>query len=98
MLYTSGIRLQTLIKQLKLNSGANNEAEIHGYLDQECKAALSKGDLLGAGEWLASTLDYDCDISTEQAVAHVLALWSSPSEAPLFPARIEELIASLSFF
>jgi hypothetical protein len=74
MLYTSGIRLQTLIKQLKLNSGANNEAEIHEYLDQECKAALSKGDLLGAGEWLASTLDYDCDISTEQAAAHVLAL------------------------
>lgn len=50
--------MQTLSKQLKANSLASTEAELHEFLDGEYKTALSKGDLLGAGEWLVSTLDY----------------------------------------
>lgn len=90
--------MQTLLKQLKLNSVASNEAEIQDFLDQEYKSALNKGDLLGAGEWLASMLDYDCGMNTEQATAHVLALWSSPSEVPMFPETVKDLIANFSLF
>ena len=50
--------MKTILKQLKLNSAANDEDEILELLDQEFKSGIAKGDLLGAGEWLASMLDY----------------------------------------
>jgi len=90
--------VQTLSKQLKANSLASTEAELHEFLDGEYRTALSKGDLLGAGEWLVSTLDYECHIPTEEAVARTLALWSSPSELPAFPSTIKELVDELPLF
>lgn len=90
--------MKTILKQLKLNSAANDEAEILELLDQEFKSGIAKGDLLGAGEWLASMLDYRNEQPPDQIVARILALWASVADLPIAPSSMKELIANLSLF
>jgi len=78
--------------------GRKRQAEILELLDQEFKSGIAKGDLLGAGEWLASMLDYRNEQPPDQIVARILALWASVADLPIAPSSMKELIANLSLF
>jgi AAA ATPase domain len=90
--------MKTILHQLNLNAAANDVGEIKSLIDDEVKACLSTGDLLGAAEWLASSLDYASDIPTDIILARCLTLWSAIGSASFMPGGMDGLIESISLF
>ena len=90
--------MRSILKELTITAAANSEQEILEYIDDEFQAAFSEGDLLGAGEWLASSLNYQSETSTDELIALVVALWSSVGELPIIPKSMKDLVSSMSMF
>jgi hypothetical protein len=90
--------MQTILKHLRLNAAAHNEQEILDLINAEFTSSYSTGDLLGAGEWLASALDYNGEQSTDELVARILAFWASAGDLAIIPVSLKELVANLSLF
>lgn len=77
--------------------------EIQGYSDignpdelielclSESHKCKSKGDFLGAGEWLASILPYIRDDESEKTFANIVCLWATPLQIKVIASSIREL-------
>jgi hypothetical protein len=90
--------MRTILRLLDLAKDARTEADIIGLITDEANACIESGDLLGAGEWLASSLDYASGAPAEATTAKVLALWASAGELSFSPSDMKELSHNLNLF
>jgi len=90
--------MQTILRFLKLAQDAKTEADIVQLTEEEANSCVEAGDLLGAGEWLTSKLDYADDQNAEVTLAKVLALWASAGELSFSPINLKDLIANIPLF
>jgi hypothetical protein len=90
--------MKTVLRLLEIAQDAQSEGDILGLISDEADGCIVRGDLLGAGEWLASQLDYATGNDLDAITAKVLALWASTSELSFSPSSIEELLANISAF
>jgi len=67
-------------------------------IDDEVVRCKNAGDLLGAGEWLASKLSYVDEDQVEEIFTKTVALWASPIELKIFPSCIKDLNSKIDEF
>jgi hypothetical protein len=90
--------MQTILRVLDLARDASTESELIAFIDEESNSCIGNGDLLGAGEWLASRLSYSLGIDPGAITAKVLALWASPGDLNFSPASMADLVSNLQEF
>lgn len=90
--------MQTLFRLFEVSEIATTENEILEFVNGEVNACIEKGDVLGAGEWLASRLDCAGADGIDGVLAKNIALWASSSEPGFSPASMDELLANISAF
>lgn len=90
--------MQTLLRILDLARDAASENQILGLIDDEATSCVVNGDLLGAGEWLTSRLNYPKGIDSDLVTAKILALWASPSDLTFSPSGVRDLIENMQVF
>jgi hypothetical protein len=90
--------MQTLYRLFDVSQIATAESEIIAFVNGEVNDCIEKGDVLGAGEWLASRLDCAGSDGIDGVMAKNIALWASPSELGFSPASMDDLLANLSAF
>jgi hypothetical protein len=67
-------------------------------IDDEATSCVVNGDLLGAGEWLTSRLNYPKGIDPDVVAAKILALWASPADLTFSPSGVRNLIENIQVF
>jgi hypothetical protein len=90
--------MQTILRVLNLARDAKTESELLSFIDEESQSCIVSGDLLGAGEWLASRLSYSLGIDSDAVAAKVLALWASQGELNFSPSSLADLLSNLQEF
>src|ERR1035437_1494276 len=90
--------MQTLYRLFDVSQIATAESEIIAFVNGEVNDCIEKGDVRGAGEWLASRLDCAGSDGIDGVMAKNIALWASPSELGFSPASMDDLLANLSAF
>ena len=76
-----------------------NRGESLDLIDGEYIHCLNKGDLLGAGEWLASKFVLLKDEKEiEEVFSKIIAFWASPLELKIHPSCINDLISKYDEF
>jgi hypothetical protein len=90
--------MQTILRVLNLARDASTESELLAFIDGESGSCIVNGDLLGAGEWLASRLNYSLGIDPGATTAKVLALWASPGDLNFSPSSLPDLVSNLQEF
>jgi hypothetical protein len=90
--------MQTIIRVLNLARDAGTENELLAFIDEESNTCVVNGDLLGAGEWLTSRLNYAHGIDPDTVLAKVLALWASQGDLNFSPATLVDLVSNLQEF
>ncbi|MGA2985473.1 MAG: ATP-binding protein [Terriglobia bacterium] len=90
--------MKTILKVLGLASAARDESEIVQLVDDESERCATSGDMLGAGEWYVSRLDYSSSDEAGPILAKVIALWASPVELNFAPADLKDLVGNLHQF
>ena len=90
--------MQTILRVLNLAQDAGTENELVDFIDEEASSCIVKGDLLGAGEWLASRLNYSSGIDPDATAAKILALWASPTDLSYSPSDIRDLASNSQEF
>jgi hypothetical protein len=90
--------VKTLFKLFEVSQIATTESDILEFVDGEANGCADKGDLLGAGEWLAGRLDCAGSEGIDAVMAKNLAVWASSSELGLSPGSMKELLSSISAF
>jgi len=86
--------MKTILKILDLASAAINEAQIIELIEAESERCFNAGDLLGAGEWYVSKLNYCSETEANPLIAKIIALWASPVELEFSPADLTDLKAN----
>jgi hypothetical protein len=90
--------MQTLYRLFEVSQIATIESELIELINDEANECIEKGDVLGAGEWLASRLDCAGSDGIDGVMAKNIALWASPSELEFSPSSMDELLANISAF
>jgi hypothetical protein len=90
--------MQTILRVLDLARDARNESDLVALIDEESNSCIVNGDLLGAGEWLASRLNYSMGTDPNATTAKILALWASPGDLNFSPSSMADLISNLQEF
>lgn len=90
--------MKTILEVLKLADLTEDPAELLDLIDDEVVRCRTGGNLLGAGEWLASELPYVDDDQVEGIFSKVVGIWASPLELKVLPSSISELISRIDEF
>jgi hypothetical protein len=90
--------MKTLFKLFEVSQIATTESELLEFVTDEAESCIVKGDLLGAGEWLASRLDCAGSDGIDAVMAKNIAVWASPSELEFSPGSMEELFSNITAF
>ncbi|HEY1463114.1 MAG TPA: hypothetical protein VGF44_06835 [Terriglobales bacterium] len=91
--------MKSILKASGFGSLAESEKEIVEFIAHEADKCMSTGDLLGAGEWHVSELDYCKETNRADALlAKAVALWASPSELAFSPTSLKDLSVNLQYF
>lgn len=90
--------MQTILAFLDLATAATDHQEVLQLIDGELETCVTNGDLLGAGEWCASKLDYCPKSEADLLIAKTLAMWASPSDLTFSPSGLKDLIANIERF
>jgi len=90
--------MKTLFKLFEVSQIATTESELLELVTDEAKSCIVKGDLLGAGEWLASRLDCAGSDGIDAVMAKNIAVWASPSELEFSPGSMEDLFSNITAF
>jgi len=90
--------MKTLFRLFEVSQLTTTESEILEFVNDEANRCIEKGDLLGAGEWLASRLDCVGSDGIDAVMAKNLALWASPSDLSFVPGSMEELVSNVPAF
>lgn len=90
--------MQTILRVLNLARDASSESELVAFIDEESGSCIVNGDLLGAGEWLTSRLNYSLAIDPGALTAKVLALWASSGDLNFSPSSLADLVSNLQEF
>ncbi|HWY07296.1 MAG TPA: hypothetical protein VNY24_10575 [Candidatus Acidoferrales bacterium] len=90
--------MQTILRVLNLARDASSESELVAFIDEEGGSCVVNGDLLGAGEWLTSRLNYSLGIDPGSLTAKVLALWASSGDLNFSPSSLADLVSNLQEF
>jgi hypothetical protein len=90
--------MKTLFRLFEVSQLTSTESELSELITDEANGCIVKGDLLGAGEWLASRLDSVGSDGIDAVMARNIALWASPSELGFVPSSLEELVSNISAF
>ena len=90
--------MKTLFRLFGVSQVATTESELVEYVTDEANSCIVKGDLLGAGEWLASRLDCASSEGIDGTMAKTIALWASTSELGFSPGSMQELLSNISSF
>ncbi|GAF87288.1 unnamed protein product, partial [marine sediment metagenome] len=90
--------MKTILEVFSLTDLAENPDELIELIDDEVANCRNVGDLLGAGEWLASTFPYVGEDQLEEIFCKIVALWASPLELKAVPSSVDELISKIDEF
>jgi hypothetical protein len=90
--------MQTILKFLDIAAAATSQDQIIELIEGELEACVNSGDLLGAGEWCASKLDYAPHSEAHVFIAKVLAMWASPADLSFSPVGLADLMANMERF
>ena len=88
----------TILEIVGLSEPVEDKQLLLELADEEIELCRSEGDLLGAGEWLFSTLPYANPGEFENILVKVVALWSSPIESRVSPSSIGDLVSRINEF
>lgn len=88
--------MKTILEVLNLED--EDPAELLDLIEDEVVRCRNAGDLLGAGEWLASRLPYVGDDQVEELFSKIVAIWASPLELRVHPSSISDLISRIGEF
>lgn len=86
------------ILEIQGYSEIGNPEELIDLCITESHKWKSKGDFLGAGEWLASILPYVRDDEGEKTFASIISLWATPLQLRVIATSIKELIEIINEF
>ena len=89
---------RTILEIVGLSEPVEDKQLLLELADEEIELCRSEGDLLGAGEWLFSTLPYANPGEFENILVKVVALWSSPIESRVSPSSIGDLVSRINEF
>jgi len=90
--------MKTILEVLNLTDFAEDSELLAELTDDEVTKCRNAGDLLGAGEWLASELAYSGEDHPEELFCKIVALWASPLELKALPSSMSELITRIDEF
>jgi hypothetical protein len=90
--------VKTLFALFEVSKIATTESDLLEFVNDETNRCIVQGDLLGAGEWLASRLDCVGSDGIDAVMAKNIAVWASPSELEFSPASMEELLSNITAF
>ena len=90
--------MKTLFALFEVSKIATTESDLLEFVNDETDRCIVQGDLLGAGEWLASRLDCVGSDGIDAVMAKNIAVWASPSELGFSPASMEELLSNITAF
>jgi hypothetical protein len=90
--------MKTILEVLNLTDFAEDSELLAELIEDEITKCINSGDLLGAGEWIASELEYGDKKNLEELFAKIVALWASPFELKVLPSTMGELIARMDEF
>jgi len=90
--------MKTILEVLNLTDFAEDSELLAELIEDEVTKCRNAGDLLGAGEWMASKLAYGGEEYPEELFCKIVALWASPLELKVLPASMGELITRIDEF
>ena len=90
--------MKTILEVLNLTDLTEDPIELLDFIEDEVVRCRNAGDLLGAGEWLASELPYVGDDQVEELFSKIVAIWASPLELKVVPSSISDLISRIGEF
>src|SRR2546422_498895 len=90
--------MRTILDVLNLRELTNDRTEMTDFIDDEFVRLRNGGDVLGAGEWLASKFAYVDEDQVEEVFTKVIALWASPLEFKTLPSSIADLTSGVDEF
>ena len=90
--------MKTILEVLNLTDFAEDSELLAELIEDEVTRCRDAGDLLGAGEWLASELAYVDEDHMEELICKIVVLWASPLEVKMLPSSMEELISRIDEF
>ena len=90
--------MKTILEVYDLTDLTDNRGELIELIEAEVIRCRDAGNLLGAGEWLASELPYVEDDEAAEIFTKLIALWASPLEFKILPAGLAELISKIDEF
>ncbi len=90
--------MKTILQVLDMTHMADEPTEMMELIDDEIVRCTNAGDLLGAGEWLASKLPYADEDEFEDIFCKMVAMWASPLELKVLPSYAPELALKLDEF
>lgn len=90
--------MKTILEVLNLTDFAEDPELFAELIEDEVTKCRNTGDLLGAGEWLASELAYVDEDHLEGLFCKIVALWASPFELKVLPSSMDELISKIDEF
>ena len=90
--------MKTILEVLNYSDFAEDQELLAELIKDEVTDCRDAGDLLGAGEWLASELEYVDEDHLEELFCRIVVLWASPFEVKELPSSMEELISRIDEF
>jgi hypothetical protein len=93
-----GRTMKTILEVLNLVDRKDDTSILLDLIDDEVMRCKNSGDLLGAGEWLASKLLYVDEDQADEIISKTIALWACPLEIKIFPSCIEDLYLKIDEF
>jgi len=90
--------MKTILEVLNLTDFVEDSELLAELIEDEVTRCRNAGDLLGAGEWLASELAYVDEDHLEELFCKIVALWASPLEVKVLPSSMDELISRIDEF
>jgi len=90
--------MNTILEVRNLLEFAEDSDLLSELLEDEVRNCRNAGDLLGAGEWLATELAYTGKDEMEEVFCKIVTLWASPLELKVLPSDVNELILQIDAF
>jgi len=90
--------MKTILEVHNLTDFAEDPELLTELIEDEVTGCRDAGDLLGAGEWLASELAYVDVEHLEELLCKIVTLWASPLEVKVLPSSVDELISRIDEF
>lgn len=90
--------MKTILEVHNLSDFAEEPDLLAELIQDEVTRCRNTGDLLGAGEWLATELVYTDEDRMEEVFCKTVALWASPLELKVLPLSMSELVSRIDDF